>query len=329
MYDKLLKETENISKEETKESEVAKEQGNSVNESFDDIEDGLSELEDALSTTIEIARQVAAAAEIKGGEVARVVAGQIESYLIGHLQSFRDEEKQPGSVASLRRFLEDEVDSGEGEEEEEYDEQEAIRRGETPLEGKIRKTSVKETDGETLQYRKDQLARLKMNPDTNYTPAIKISDNYVSATNYLSITAAEFEAIKDILEKGVGESIGETEEFIPIKVMKTSKDGWMIQGASHATQDRVFKSREEAAEYAKELEKETQKLKAPRPYKIVNIESESVKEAVLPMQYWENEDGDEFQVIGVEDGEVEIEASVGNDKMKVAMRDFLRHYKRV
>ena len=89
----------------------------------------------------------------------------------------------------------------------------------------------------------------------------------------------ELERLRDDIEY-YKKKDGEVEEdvneadHIPLKIMKTSKDGWMIVGASSSTKDRVFKSREEAVNYAKELEKETKNLNAPRPYKIVTVENE-------------------------------------------------------
>jgi len=174
-----------------------------------DLDELLDLLYEKLDGVIDIAQMAAAKASEKGGEIDRVVAGQLESYFIGHMRSFQSNSNQPGSIRGLQSFLEDRSNY-EDDEEEEYDEQEAIRRGETPIE----KVLVKEAS-----------------------------------------------------------------DHIPLKIMKTSKDGWMIQGASSQTGDRVFKSREEAISYAKELEKETKNLEAPRPYKIVKIENESIEEA--------------------------------------------------
>ena len=229
MYEQILNETTKVAKDQN-ESEEAKTLGNAMNEeegeiidvpddtdtpvreesnedeSYEelDLEDLLGEIDNNMYHLSKMIRSAIQKADSQGGEVSRVVGGQLQSYLLGTIDSFRNNEGQPGSIASLQAFLEDR--SNYEDDEEEYDEQNAIERGETetPIE-RVLKENVNETDGETLQYRKDQLAQLKMNPDTNFTPSIKISDNYVGSTNYLSITAREFVAIKNILENGVSE----------------------------------------------------------------------------------------------------------------------------
>jgi len=83
-------------------------------EELKDIKYGLDDIGEALNDVVRDARQVAAIARRAGGEVSRVVAGQLDAYLIPTLDRFADDERQPGSVASLQRFL----SSHRGEEEE-------------------------------------------------------------------------------------------------------------------------------------------------------------------------------------------------------------------
>lgn len=71
----------------------------------------------------------------------------------------------------------------------------------------------------------------------------------------------------------------EAQDNIPIKVMKVGVNAWKVVGSVNSLsydRDRTFKTREDAISYAKELEKETMALNAPRPYKIAKIENESV-----------------------------------------------------
>lgn len=65
----------------------------------------LDELSEALDNAIHLARQLAK----KGrGEVVNhgPFAGQLQSYMIPHLEAWIHDEYQPGSIASLRRILE-------------------------------------------------------------------------------------------------------------------------------------------------------------------------------------------------------------------------------
>ena len=75
------------------------------------LSDMLDQLEEHLNQAAGIANDLAR----YGREVPGPFAGQIRSYLAPHLESFIDDRRQPGSVASLRSML---IDSGEDEEDE-------------------------------------------------------------------------------------------------------------------------------------------------------------------------------------------------------------------
>lgn len=87
---------------------------NEVSEGYyDGIREQLQELREAIGAAIDIASNLSRQAS----EVPGPFSGQINSYLIGHLESFMDDPRQPGSVASLEEMLDD-VDM------EDYDEEE-------------------------------------------------------------------------------------------------------------------------------------------------------------------------------------------------------------
>ena len=71
-----------------------------------EIEEGLEELSDMLEEASSKAREIERIARKAGGEISRVVGGQLDLYLRPTLNRFVDDEGQPGSVASLHRFLE-------------------------------------------------------------------------------------------------------------------------------------------------------------------------------------------------------------------------------
>jgi hypothetical protein len=77
-------------------------------ESIQDLIDDLTELGEALEEVSEHADRIARTANTIGGEVGRVVGGQLEGYLIGTLESFYsiDETHQPGNIEGLKEFLE-------------------------------------------------------------------------------------------------------------------------------------------------------------------------------------------------------------------------------
>ena len=74
------------------------------------LSDMLDQLEEHLNQAAGIASDLAR----YGRDLPGPFAGQIRSYLAPHLESFIDDRRQPGSVASLRNML---IDSGEDEDE--------------------------------------------------------------------------------------------------------------------------------------------------------------------------------------------------------------------
>jgi hypothetical protein len=75
------------------------------------LSDMLDQLEEHLNQAAGIASDLAR----YGRDLPGPFAGQIRSYLAPHLESFIDDRRQPGSVASLRNML---IDSGEEDDEE-------------------------------------------------------------------------------------------------------------------------------------------------------------------------------------------------------------------
>jgi hypothetical protein len=85
------------------------EAGETINEDSVDrthLSDMLDQLEEHLNQAAGIASDLAR----YGRDLPGPFAGQIRSYLAPHLESFIDDRRQPGSVASLRNML---IDSGE------------------------------------------------------------------------------------------------------------------------------------------------------------------------------------------------------------------------
>jgi hypothetical protein len=78
------------------------------------ISDMLDQLEEHLNQAAGIANDLARV----GRDVPGPFAGQIRSYLAPHLESFIDDRRQPGSIASLRSML---IDSGEDQEDDDYE----------------------------------------------------------------------------------------------------------------------------------------------------------------------------------------------------------------
>ena len=76
------------------------------------ISDMLDQLEDHLNQAVGIAGDLAR----YGRDLPGPFAGQIRSYLAPHLESFIDDRRQPGSIASLRSIL---IDSGDEDDNEE------------------------------------------------------------------------------------------------------------------------------------------------------------------------------------------------------------------
>lgn len=65
------------------------------------LSDMLDELEEHLNQAVGIAGDLAR----YGRDLPGPFAGQIRSYLAPHLESFIDDRRQPGSIASLRNML--------------------------------------------------------------------------------------------------------------------------------------------------------------------------------------------------------------------------------
>jgi hypothetical protein len=87
--------------------------GKTVSEAVDtaQLSDMLDQLEEHLSQAAGIANDLAR----YGRDVPGPFAGQIRSYLAPHLESFIDDRRQPGSVASLRGMLIDSEYEDDGE----------------------------------------------------------------------------------------------------------------------------------------------------------------------------------------------------------------------
>jgi hypothetical protein len=64
----------------------------------------LEELEEAMHNVIDIARNL----RRSGRQVRGPFVGQLESYFIPWMESFIEDRNQPGSIAALRRMLDDE-----------------------------------------------------------------------------------------------------------------------------------------------------------------------------------------------------------------------------
>ena len=94
------------------------EAGRSIHEDSVDrthLSDMLDQLEEHLNQAAGIASDLAR----YGRDLPGPFAGQIRSYLAPHLESFIDDRRQPGSVASLRGML---IDSGDEDDDEEINE---------------------------------------------------------------------------------------------------------------------------------------------------------------------------------------------------------------
>ena len=73
---------------------------------LDNLEEALDEFENALSDVIDKARELYRLARL--AKTSEPIAGQIQGYLLGHLQNFMENERQPGSIPSLREMIADE-----------------------------------------------------------------------------------------------------------------------------------------------------------------------------------------------------------------------------
>ena len=70
-----------------------------------DLEIRLEELESKLYGVVCLAKDIEREARHFGGEIGRVVGGQLDSYFISWMESFIENKHQPGSIASLRNYL--------------------------------------------------------------------------------------------------------------------------------------------------------------------------------------------------------------------------------
>ena len=71
------------------------------------LSERLEELGEALEGVLHEATLIRRDADRMGGEIKRVVGGQLQMYFIGNLESYSENENQPGSVPSLLSFIED------------------------------------------------------------------------------------------------------------------------------------------------------------------------------------------------------------------------------
>ena len=83
------------------------------------LSDMLDQLEEHLNQAAGIASDLAR----YGRDLPGPFSGQIRSYLAPHLESFIDDRRQPGSIASLRSIL---IDSGDEDEDDDLNESEAF-----------------------------------------------------------------------------------------------------------------------------------------------------------------------------------------------------------
>ena len=96
--------------------------GETINEDSVDrthLSDMLDQLEEHLNQAAGIASDLAR----YGRDLPGPFSGQIRSYLAPHLESFIDDRRQPGSVASLRSML---IDSGEEDEDDDMNESQSF-----------------------------------------------------------------------------------------------------------------------------------------------------------------------------------------------------------
>lgn len=77
-------------------------------EEVNNLKDQLGQVSDDIQNAVSAAEEASNMAAKLGGEIDRVVSGQLDSYLIGSLNSFTDDEGQAGSIPHLLNFLDDE-----------------------------------------------------------------------------------------------------------------------------------------------------------------------------------------------------------------------------
>lgn len=74
-----------------------------LNEDVETAEEMLSELEEVLNQAVDICNML----ERVGSDISGPFSGQIRAYIRPHLQAWIEDSNQPGSIASLRRIIED------------------------------------------------------------------------------------------------------------------------------------------------------------------------------------------------------------------------------
>lgn len=93
--------------------------------------DALEGIAEALDDAKSAAQKAEQMASRMGGELSRVVGGQINSYLIGHLKNFLLNENQPGSVEAMKAYLRGWIyEQEENSKQESWEEEEKRNRGE-------------------------------------------------------------------------------------------------------------------------------------------------------------------------------------------------------
>jgi len=90
-----------------------------VEEDLDDLRAALDEIRDSLNVALDRTREAIRVSRRFGGEIKRVVGGQLESYLVGTLEEFIESRHQPGSISSLLEVIDQLEERAEMEAEEE------------------------------------------------------------------------------------------------------------------------------------------------------------------------------------------------------------------
>lgn len=80
--------------------------GEDHEDEINNLEQGLTMLDDQMRSALHTAQDLSRFARKNGAP--SVFAGQLDSYLIGHLRAFIQDTNQPGSIASLLRMIEQE-----------------------------------------------------------------------------------------------------------------------------------------------------------------------------------------------------------------------------
>jgi len=72
-----------------------------------ELKNNLEGLRESLQNTIYEATKIQRQADKIGGEIGRVIGGQLQSYFIGTLNNFDSGEYQPGSISRFIKLLDD------------------------------------------------------------------------------------------------------------------------------------------------------------------------------------------------------------------------------